>query len=197
MTAHAVARSQWGAAAKTALLLAFLGTACVVRAAINGSSTESAFVGGLLFGLALAAGCVIASPAMTFAPPKPRQVVPGITTGALLVAVPLVLQPLRVSAFHPEPFPIWVAITCLVACAEEGFIRGQLLNTSTQAFGVVPAVIVTSIAFALMHVPLYGWQVFPVDLAAGVFLAGLRLSSGSVVAPAIAHTIADLATWWF
>ena len=47
-----------------------------------------------------------------------------------------------------------------------------------------------------MHVPFYGWHVVPLDLGVGVFLAGLRLASGSVAAPAIAHIVADLATWW-
>jgi membrane protease YdiL (CAAX protease family) len=57
-------------------------------------------------------------------------------------------------------------------------------------------VAVTSIVFALIHVPLYGWHVVPLDLGVGVFLGGLRLVSGSVAAPAIAHIGADLATWW-
>ena len=58
------------------------------------------------------------------------------------------------------------------------------------------AVAVTSLAFALIHVPLYGWHVVPLDFAVGVWLAGLRLASGGVAAPAIAHSLADLATWW-
>lgn len=58
------------------------------------------------------------------------------------------------------------------------------------------AIAVTSLAFALIHVPLYGWHVVPLDLGVGVWLAGLRLASGSVAAPAIAHALADLATWW-
>ena len=55
---------------------------------------------------------------------------------------------------------------------------------------------VTSVAFALMHVPVYGWHVVPLDLAVGVVLGGLRLATRSVAAPAAAHAVADLATWW-
>ena len=33
-------------------------------------------------------------------------------------------------------------------------------------------------------------------LGVGLWLAGLRLATGGVAAPAIAHTVADLATWW-
>ena len=51
-------------------------------------------------------------------------------------------------------------------------------------------------AFALMHVPVYGWGVVPVDLAAGVLLAGLRYLTGGTAAPTMAHLLADLATWW-
>jgi hypothetical protein len=29
-----------------------------------------------------------------------------------------------------------------------------------------------------------------------VWLCGLRLASGGVAAPAVAHALADLATWW-
>jgi membrane protease YdiL (CAAX protease family) len=60
----------------------------------------------------------------------------------------------------------------------------------------VLAVAVPSLAFALMHVPLYGWQVVPLDLGVGVWLGGLRLATGGVAAPAMAHGLADLSTWW-
>jgi len=47
-----------------------------------------------------------------------------------------------------------------------------------------------------MHVPLYGWHVVPLDLGVGIFLGGLRLAGGGWAGPAIAHAVADLATWW-
>ena len=53
-----------------------------------------------------------------------------------------------------------------------------------------------TVAFALLHVPLYGWHVVPLDLAVGLVFAGLRLATGSAAAPAVAHSVADLATWW-
>ena len=93
-------------------------------------------------------------------------------------------------------FAPWALITILVASAEELVLRGALFDALRHATGLTIAVIVTSAAFALMHVPLYGWHVVPLDLGVGVFLAGLRLTSGSVAAPAIAHIVADLATWW-
>jgi membrane protease YdiL (CAAX protease family) len=54
----------------------------------------------------------------------------------------------------------------------------------------------TTLAFALMHVPMYGWHVVPLDLAVGFTLGGLRIATRGIAAPAVAHAIADLATWW-
>jgi hypothetical protein len=47
-----------------------------------------------------------------------------------------------------------------------------------------------------MHVPLYGVGALPLDLAVGLLLGGLRIVSGSVLAPAIAHVLADIAGGW-
>jgi membrane protease YdiL (CAAX protease family) len=58
------------------------------------------------------------------------------------------------------------------------------------------SIALTSLLFALVHVPFYGWNALSVDFAAAVWLTGLRLSSGGVGAPAIAHVVADLVTWW-
>jgi membrane protease YdiL (CAAX protease family) len=90
----------------------------------------------------------------------------------------------------------WASITILVATAEEGILRGVLFDRIRAARGVVAAIALTTIAFALIHVPVYGWHVVPLDLAVGLGFAGLRLSTRSVLAPAAAHVVADLATWW-
>jgi membrane protease YdiL (CAAX protease family) len=87
-------------------------------------------------------------------------------------------------------------VTVLVATAEELVLRGALFDKLNGGIGTLGAVLVTSVVFALMHVPLYGWHVVPLDLGVGLWLAGLRLATGGIAAPAIAHTIADLATWW-
>jgi membrane protease YdiL (CAAX protease family) len=52
------------------------------------------------------------------------------------------------------------------------------------------------VLFALIHLPLYGVGALPLDLAVGLLLGGLRIISGGVLAPAIAHVIADLAGGW-
>ncbi len=83
-----------------------------------------------------------------------------------------------------------------MAIGEEAILRGALFDAIDEAGGLLAAVVLTSVAFALIHVPLYGWHVVPLDLGVGVWFAGLRLVSGRVAAPAIAHALADLATWW-
>jgi membrane protease YdiL (CAAX protease family) len=118
----------------------------------------------------------------------------GVLVGLAIGAGQLAGQPLR--AVPKTEFGLWALITILVATAEELVLRGALFDALRDATGLAIAVIVTSAAFALMHVPLYGWHVVPLDLGVAVFLAGLRLASGSVAAPAVAHVVADLATWW-
>ena len=72
----------------------------------------------------------------------------------------------------------------------------MLFDRLRLAGGTTLAIAVTTVAFALLHVPLYGWHVVPLDVAVGLGFAGLRLSTRTVLAPALAHAVADLATWW-
>jgi membrane protease YdiL (CAAX protease family) len=118
--------------------------------------------------------------------------------GAVLVALAVVLSsggPTGLMA-PAAPFGPWAAITVLVAFGEEAVLRGAMFDAAQEAGGLVVAIVISSVLFALIHVPLYGWHVVPLDLAVGVWFAGLRLVSGRVAAPAIAHALADLATWW-
>jgi membrane protease YdiL (CAAX protease family) len=115
-----------------------------------------------------------------------------VQVGAGFAAAPLIPGLGRPAA----SFVPWAAITILVAGTEEALLRGSLFAMVDRAGGIVAALVVTTAAFALMHVPLYGWHVVPLDLAVGVVLGGLRLATRSVSAPAAAHAVADLGTWW-
>ena len=84
----------------------------------------------------------------------------------------------------------------LVAVAEEIAIRGALFTLLAARYGDGGALVVTALLFAAMHVPLYGMGSLPLDLAAGLLLGGLRIVSRGVLAPALAHVIADLAGGW-
>ncbi len=171
------------------LLLALVGGGVIVDGAATpsngGSRTGSALPlawrdarrngAGLIVGVAFGLGLValtVAGPALAGMPH-----VPGLGRQA-------------------GPFAEWAVITMFVVGTQEVLLRGVLLDQLGRAAGVVPAILVTSAAFALMHVPLYGWHVVPLDFAVGLGLAGLRIATRSLVAPAAAHSIADLATWW-
>ena len=121
----------------------------------------------------------------------------GAAGGAVLVGLALLTRSGPIPGLSPAAsFGPWAAATILVATAEELVLRGALFEAIDRSLGVTGAVIITAVLFAVMHVPLYGWHVVPLDLGVGLWLAGLRLATGGVAAPAIAHTVADLATWW-
>jgi membrane protease YdiL (CAAX protease family) len=182
--------------ARALLLLAALAAASLVRAAINGHSVTSALLAGSGFGAALVALAALAG----WRPERPRlrSVVVGVAGGLVLLAMPRLVGSgivIRIG-LSPEPFGAWLFATVLVAAGEELLLRGVLLDQIEAGGGFVTAVLVTSAAFALMHVPLYGWGVVPLDFGVGVWFVGVRLAGGGIAAPVIAHAIADIATWW-
>ena len=159
------------------------------------------FAVGTLFGLGLV-GLAFAG-GLRWAVPGPVALLVvllvGLAGAALLVALAIGAGQLAGQPLHQvakSDFVLWVLVTTLVATAEELVLRGSLFDSIREAGGLTVAVVVTSAVFALIHVPFYGWHVVPLDLGVGVLLAGLRLASGSVAAPAVAHILADLATWW-
>ena len=183
-------------AAATVLLLAGLSAAALARAGLNGHTTPSAFAAGAGFGTALLLVAWLAGwrPAV----PSLRTLLIGVAGGLVVIAIPRVVHPLLPSAIgmRPEPFVAWVLVTAVVVLGEEAILRGVLFDAVEGAAGAVAAVLLTSLAFALIHVPLYGWQVVPLDLGVGVWFGGLRLASGGPGAPTVAHLLADLSTWW-
>jgi membrane protease YdiL (CAAX protease family) len=91
---------------------------------------------------------------------------------------------------------VWTPIVAAVAVAEEVALRGVLFDAVRLWGGDGWALVATTALFALMHIPLYGLGALPLDLAVGLMLGGLRIVSGGVLAPAVAHVIADLAGGW-
>jgi membrane protease YdiL (CAAX protease family) len=193
----AVARFRPRHDAATAVWLgAGLAVASLARAGLNGHSASTAFVAGAAFGAALVGMALVGG----WRPARPRigSLMVGLLGGLVLVALPRIVDPLMpaVIGMRPEPFAGWALVTAVVVAGEEALLRAALFGALDRSAGPVAAVAITSLAFALMHVPLYGWQVLPLDLGVGVWLAGLRLATGGVAAPALAHAIADLSTWW-
>jgi membrane protease YdiL (CAAX protease family) len=181
--------------ARPAVVVAGLGAVVGIRWAATVNAAAGAVAIGLVFGLGLLA--VALAGGWRPVPERRSSVAIGAAGGAVLVILAILTRSGQMPWLAPPAaFAPWVGVTILVASAEELVLRGALFDELHGNLGTVGAVLVTSIVFALMHVPLYGWHVVPLDLGVGLWLAGLRLATGGIAAPAIAHTIADLATWW-
>jgi membrane protease YdiL (CAAX protease family) len=154
----------------------------------------------------------------------PHAVLAGLAGAALLCAGPLLFHVSDPGPTLPLGwFPAWAGVVAAVAVTEELVLRGTLWQAlalgdrdgdgdgdgdghgnghrGSDRGGPAPrravlALTVTTLAFAALHVPFYGWESVPVNLAAGVVLGGLRLATGTVLAAAVAHTAADLAGWF-
>ncbi|MFN2607857.1 MAG: lysostaphin resistance A-like protein [Acidimicrobiales bacterium] len=92
----------------------------------------------------------------------------------------------------PAPFAVrLVALNSLAAVAEEAFFR-RLAYGVLSASGPAAAVAGTAVLFAVVHVTVYGAWVLPIDLAAGLVLGWQRWATGSWLAPAATHVVANL-----
>jgi membrane protease YdiL (CAAX protease family) len=183
-------------AARPLLLTAGLVLAVGIRwAAVVADATDGVAI-GLGFGVALAVVALVGG--QRGAMPRSSSILTGAAGGGVLIGLAFLAGAgAPPASLRPSvDFLPWAAATILVATTEELVLRGVLFDALARVAGLPTAVLVTSAVFALMHVPLYGWHVVPLDLGVGLWLAGLRLTSGGVAAPAIAHTLADLATWW-
>ena len=179
---------------RAGVLLAAFAVALGLRVAVGGSGVSQSQPAGLVFAACL---LLLAMSCRTRLHVSARALLTG-GAGGLLICLPVALsQLLAGSPLHGTAglWP-WALVVAVVAGAEEMFLRGTLYDAVSELAGSHWAVCVGAVAFALLHVPLYGWHVLPLDLAVGVVLGMLRASTGSVVAPATAHVIADWAGWF-
>jgi hypothetical protein len=195
--------------ATTGCLLAGFTVAVWLRTAIGGPAVASSARAGLAFAAVLLVLAITAG-----SPVRPVSRLPtartagwGVFGAAVLCVPPLLLN--GISAPSAGPYLPWAVVVGVVAVAEEAFLRGVLFDAvkacagepggsadhgGTRATGA--AITVTALCFAGLHVPLYGWHAFPLDLAVGLWLGALRQAAGDWTAPAITHVLADLAGWW-
>ena len=85
-----------------------------------------------------------------------------------------------------------IGLNTLAAVAEEAFFRRLLFGLIADRRGDIAAIAATAIVFALIHVPVYGWWVVPIDAAAGLVLGWQRSATGSWLVPAVTHAAANL-----
>jgi membrane protease YdiL (CAAX protease family) len=186
---------------EAALLVGGLAALVVARAGASRAGLEPLGVGAA-FGVGLLVLSVVGGARR----PAVREVGPAAVAGALVglalvaagVAGPALGGSVVVGGLGrpAAAFVPWAVVIIGVAVGEEAILRGALFDRVLRTGGGPAALFVTTLAFALLHVPLYGWHVLPLDVAVGLALGGLRLATGSFAAPAVAHAVADLATWW-
>jgi membrane protease YdiL (CAAX protease family) len=115
-------------------------------------------------------------------------------TGGLALGVGLAAFGVGRLVVGGRPSP-WVAdalaLDALAAVAEEAFFRRFVYDALLPA-GDVAAGIGAAVLFALVHVPVYGWWVVPLDLAAGLVLSWQRAATGSWGVPAATHVAANV-----
>jgi membrane protease YdiL (CAAX protease family) len=118
------------------------------------------------------------------------QVAPAIALGIGLLGVAVAIG----ASGRPAPAPYAAAalpLALLAAVAEEAMFRRAAYG-ALERHGAAVAIGATALAFALLHVPLYGVAVFPVDLGAGLLLSWQRWASGTWTVPAATHAAANL-----
>jgi membrane protease YdiL (CAAX protease family) len=179
---------------RLAALLVGFAVAVGLRVVVGGDDVARSVPAGLVFAAAL---LVLSAAARTRVPVTRRALALGLL-GIVVVCLPVGLEqlvtvrPLRgTTGLLP-----WAAAVTVVASAEEVFLRGALHDAVAARWPVPFAVGVGAVCFALLHVPLYGWHVVPLDLAVGVVLGGLRAEAGTPFAPAVTHVGADLVGWF-
>jgi membrane protease YdiL (CAAX protease family) len=136
--------------------------------------------------IGLGAICLAVSPAA----PEPRLLQPVLAFG--IGASALFLGGLAAGPRLPAPVaPDAFVLNSLAAVSEEAFFR-RFLYDRLARFGPAAAILVTSILFALIHVPLYGMPALWVDLGAGLVLSWQRWATGRWTTPAATHVLANL-----
>ncbi len=179
---------------RVAVLLLAFAVSVGLRVLVGGDGVAQSQPAALVFAACL---LVLVVASGTRVPVSPRALVVGLA-GVVVVCAPVGLEHLLSTrpVHGTTGFVGWAVVVTVVATAEEVFLRGALYDAVEALSGAVPAIVVGAVCFALLHVPLYGWQVVPLDVAVGLVLGGLRQSTGTPAAPAVTHVGADLVGWF-
>jgi membrane protease YdiL (CAAX protease family) len=174
-----------------AALLVGFAVSVGLRVLVGGDDVARSIPAGLVFAACLLALAVAARTRVTS---SWRAVGLGVV-GTVVLCLPVGLaQLVALKPLHSATgFVSWALAVVVVAGTEEVFLRGTLFDAIPTPWAAVG---VSAVLFALLHVPMYGWEAVPLDLAVGIVLGGLRLEAKSVVAPGIAHVGADLVGWF-
>jgi membrane protease YdiL (CAAX protease family) len=91
----------------------------------------------------------------------------------------------------PPARPAALAGVIVAAVAEELFFRRLAYGWLARG-GALIAVVGAAVLFALVHVPVYGMGVLPLDFAAGLLFGWQRWATGGWTAAAVTHAAANV-----
>ena len=83
-------------------------------------------------------------------------------------------------------------ITSVVAAIAEEVVFRRGLYGWLERWGAPLAIVMSALAFGVVHAPLYGWTVVPVDAGAGIVLGWQRWASRTWTSPAVTHAVANV-----
>ncbi len=113
---------------------------------------------------------------------------PATIVGTAAVAASVLVAgppaPMRLAALA-------LPLNAFAAISEEALFR-RLLYGRLERFGAPIAIGATAVAFAAIHLPLYGAVSLPLDLGAGLLFSWQRFASGTWAAPAATHVAANV-----
>lgn len=188
-----------GAYRRAAPYVGLLGlvAAVALRVQLAGSAGSRSEVAAIWFAAALGFVALVTQQSDVPTARVLRGVFAGLA-GAAVLCIPAAIRHVALGGIvaPTDGYARWAVFVVIVAVAEEALLRGSLFRAIEQRAGVAAAIAITSVAFGLLHAPVYGWGVVPLDIAVGVWLGTLRAVTGTVAAPAVAHAVADLAGWW-
>lgn len=160
------------------------GALLLARALVPGSTARPAALLTLIYAAVLVGSIAVPLPRG----PRPAGVWPTTIVGAAAVAASVLVTgppvPLRLVALA-------LPMNAFAAISEEALFR-RLLYGRLERFGAPAAIGVTAVAFAAIHLPLYGIVALPLDLGAGLLFSWQRFASGSWAAPAATHVAANV-----
>jgi membrane protease YdiL (CAAX protease family) len=141
---------------------------------------------------ALAVTALVGLSALAIPSHRPATASGAAWVGAVIVGVGAFVVAGRMGTSPPVPFtPLAAAAGVVAAVAEEALFR-RVLYGQLVRLGAIAAVVGTAVAFAAIHLPMYGPAVLPLDFAAGLVLGWQRWTTGGWSAPAVTHAAANL-----
>jgi membrane protease YdiL (CAAX protease family) len=93
---------------------------------------------------------------------------------------------------HAQHVGTAALLASVVAAVGEELVFRHGVYGILERFGPVAAVIGAAAMFGVVHAPMYGWTIVPLDVAAGLVFGWQRWATGSWTSPAAAHAVANV-----